>query len=1245
MRLMMLFIAVLAMPLFGIAQDIYPIENGTITACTGMFTDDGVGEGAAYTPGNNYTFTICSNEPGDVVSVIFNAFALFVSPNPNNSDYLTIYDGDDATANSLGSYTGTTLQGLPVTGTINNTSGCLTFVFNSNPNGGGNFPGWEASIDCTTPCAPPTSASEIVDPVPQGQGQSIGVCLNAPITFGDIGSTAQPTFNLQHWVWNFDDGTIDTLNTAADVTHTYTEPGEYLVNLSVVDNNGCRSLNLDPLQILVSTIPIFNTNFQSPVCVGDGGATIDGNPVQSVTWTALPPQVVAGELYLPDGSGFSYNSSLTFDFFEEGATLENCDDLLAVTANLEHSYVGDLSISIACPDGTSVLLLQHPNSGGGAYFGEAVDDGTDVAGIGYDYGWSSTSTIGTVDQSANWTMTAFVDQNGNNDNNNIVNSGIYQPVGDLCDLVGCPLNGEWTFTITDNYAIDNGYIFEWGLDFAPELFPDVTTFTPIVGLGPDSTWWEGPNIVNTSSDGNTIQTNYTTPGDYNYTFFATNNFGCTFDTTITVEVIVGPDITAGPDLVYCSDPVTLQAGLANSPAQCSADAGDYELCFDNSSQYQFTYCPDNPGDGFTFMELVIHSGAIGWGDNLVIYDGDNTGAPVLGNPQPGNLLNLTFIATNPTGCITIALTSNDWSSCASGEYNPISYTVTCGGASELQWSWSPATGLSNPNIQNPTAEVNQATVYTVSAYPIGFPGCVIIDQVTVSPDALANPGIDTDTTLCYNSPISFLTDYLNGNPALNGIWTDADDNVVPNQINPTDYVDGGNIDYTYTVTNGVCVGTSNLLMTILPATNTTCCQTNAMAGPDVIPCALTYQLEADYPLGLGTWTAAADVEFSDIHDPHAIATCTTPGGGARTLTWTDANGYQCSASDDIVVNFSDPLELIIVTADAKCFEECSGGAVGIADGGTVTGGNYIYDWYEMGSPGLIPQTRDSLCAGVFKVKVRDNLGCADSTTFEIGQPAAQQMQLSQAPPLCADSCDGRVQIMSTGAVDYSFDGGDTYSDVNYSDLCEGEHTVIARNAKGCKITQTVNLVDPPKFVANFNINPLPTTTKNTLITFQDISTPGPVWKSIYTFGDDPVLGKSQSRQASFEFPKDSAGAYPVTLISTNLNGCTDTLTKRVVVKDEILWYIPNSFSPNEDGINDVWKPVGVTLDATNYKLTIFDRWGEQVFTTTDLNEGWNGSKSAGGYYVDAGVYTYLIKVTSATTEEKFEFTGSVTVVR
>ena len=119
---------------------------------------------------------------------------------------------------------------------------------------------------------------------------------------------------------------------------------------------------------------LFNSFQSTPVCAGSP-AFVDGNPVQSVTWTALPPQVVAGETYLADGAGFSYTSELNFDFFEDGATLDDCDDLLSVTVNMEHSYMGDLDLTITCPDGTTVPLMSYPNGGGGCFLGEAVDDG------------------------------------------------------------------------------------------------------------------------------------------------------------------------------------------------------------------------------------------------------------------------------------------------------------------------------------------------------------------------------------------------------------------------------------------------------------------------------------------------------------------------------------------------------------------------------------------------------------------------------------------------------------------------------------------------------------------------------------------------------------------------------------------------------------------------------------------------------------------------------------------------------
>ena len=105
---------------------------------------------------------------------------------------------------------------------------------------------------------------------------------------------------------------------------------------------------------------------------------------------------------------------MNFDFFDDGATLDDCDDLLSVSLNIEHSYLGDLAISIQCPDGTLVDLLTFPNGGGGCFLGEAVDDGSNLPGTGYNYGWSPNPDIGSnIDDNANWTQTAYTDNGGN----------------------------------------------------------------------------------------------------------------------------------------------------------------------------------------------------------------------------------------------------------------------------------------------------------------------------------------------------------------------------------------------------------------------------------------------------------------------------------------------------------------------------------------------------------------------------------------------------------------------------------------------------------------------------------------------------------------------------------------------------------------------------------------------------------------------------------------------------------------
>jgi hypothetical protein len=165
---------------------------------------------------------------------------------------------------------------------------------------------------------------------------------------------------------------------------------------------------------------------------------------------------------------------------------------------MEHTYMGDLGISITCPNGTTVdLVTWGTNGGGGTYLGEANDDNSTTEGIGWDYFWAPNSTNGTWGQASTNGLTT---PTGGPTPGNALISGTYASSGNMCDLVGCPLNGAWTFTVTDNLGADNGYIFYWGINFNPALFPGITTFTPSIGVDSDSSYWTGPNIVVIDAD-------------------------------------------------------------------------------------------------------------------------------------------------------------------------------------------------------------------------------------------------------------------------------------------------------------------------------------------------------------------------------------------------------------------------------------------------------------------------------------------------------------------------------------------------------------------------------------------------------------------------------------------------------------------------------------------------------------------------------------------------------------------------
>ena len=486
-----------------------PPPGSIITTCSGNFYDTG-GAGGNYSAGENISWTYCPSVAGAKVSMNFSLFDL-----EDSFDFLTIYDGNSTAAPSLGTYTGVLGPGV-VTATPSNASGCLTFVFTSD--GSVNYQGWAALISCTTPCQFINSVFVSSNPAPQGSG-IIQICQGQTVTFNGAGNFSNNGTGA-NYVWSFGNGATANGTTAS---YTFNTAGGYTVNLNITDPMGCTNSNTLNIPVQVSTTPLITTTAIPPIiCQGETSllnATVTMTPyIQNCT----PP--VSGTTFLPDGTGVSYQTPITVNCFASNQIVQSVNDIQNVCLNMEHSYIGDLNITLICPNGQSVVLKTYP-SGANTYLGCPLDDPIAGPGVGSQYCF--TPSAGTLLENGATTTC------GTPAWNSIV-AGNYMPVEPFTNFIGCPLNGQWTIQVTDNLGQDNGYIFNWDLNFNPVLQPTSTSFTPtIVSQG----WLPTAGLTSTSLTQANITTNNL--GLNCYTYSVTDNFGCTYTQNQCVTVTNG----------------------------------------------------------------------------------------------------------------------------------------------------------------------------------------------------------------------------------------------------------------------------------------------------------------------------------------------------------------------------------------------------------------------------------------------------------------------------------------------------------------------------------------------------------------------------------------------------------------------------------------------------------------------------------------------------------------------------------
>ena len=211
-------------------------------------------------------------------------------------------------------------------------------------------------------------------------------------------------------------------------------------------------------------------------------------------------------------------------------------------------------------------------------------------------------------------------------------------------------------------------------------------------------------------------------------------------------------------------------------------------------------------------------------------------------------------------------------------------------------------------------------------------------------------------------------------------------------------------------------------------------------------------------------------------------------------------------------------------------------------------------------------------------------------------------------------------------------------------LMEGKYNVqlIVTSPLGCIDSVTMHdfLTVMPKPKANFSWSPNPVLMFNTEVHFQNLSFLDVEYEWSFPGG---VPGYSNLERPKVSYPDGETGIYPVTLIVTSELGCKDTLTQPLIVYPEVALYAPNTFTPDGDEYNQTWKVHMDGVDIYSFHLLIFNRWGEMVFESRDMDVPWNGRYN--GKPVPSGSYTWTISAKDRLNDSKYEWNGTLNILR
>jgi gliding motility-associated-like protein len=518
----------------------------------------------------------------------------------------------------------------------------------------------------------------------------------------------------------------------------------------------------------------------------------------------------------------------------------------------------------------------------------------------------------------------------------------------------------------------------------------------------------------------------------------------------------------------------------------------------------------------------------------------------------------------------------------------------------FQYAWSPGTGLSATNISNPTVALPNLNTgwpivqtYTLTVTDtVGSGSCSSTDQVDVT--VLPAYQISVQDTLCNGGPFVY-----NGQTyTQTGIY----------------------IDSSQTINGCDSITTIDIYIS----------QTPIFSVSDTLIC-----------IGEST-TQIPNSTFNNIQYYWLPLGAVLPVSGTSfTITPSQTNTYYVTGIDPYLCNYTDTFTIQVVPLPnmqllANDLVLCAYDTLEL----TASGANsYTWNGPVSFNAGAAQQQIINPLSGSYELIGTTQYGCQDSTSLLITVNPVPVLNLTPDQGICPGFS---ATISVSGATNY------TWSDPNLTGtnnvltpLQTSTYTVVGVNNFNCYDTAstTVTVYDQP--IASFTADPLVLTSDNPTVNFTNTSQFAAI--NHWDFGDG-TLQESTENDFSYTYPFVEDQNYTVILSVESAEGCLDQTQVLVQIKGGIIYYVPNTFTPDGDECNNVFKPIFTSgFDPASYHLLIFNRWGGLVFESKDLAYGWDGTMN----YMKAaeGIYTYKIEFKSMNNDDIFTVNGSVQLMR